>query len=176
MAVLRKICGITRKERRRNVDILKELAIERDIISVIQCRRLTYFGHVTGMEKDRLPYILWYGFTHGSRGKERPKKRWINNIREDCTDMRILIHEASHIATDRDTWIKHCSVSGLPEREEVSAISQVKSSRDFQRFHARASVLALYLLTALISAYRMLWGQSVRGWWMDRCVRLCVNH
>ena len=30
MAVLRKICGITRRDRRRNVDILKELQIEKE--------------------------------------------------------------------------------------------------------------------------------------------------
>jgi len=60
MTILRKICGVTRKDRRRNVDILKELSIERDIISVIQCRRLTCLGHVTRMDKDRLPYILLY--------------------------------------------------------------------------------------------------------------------
>jgi len=62
MTVLRKICGVTRKDRRRNVDILKELSIERDIISVIQCRRL-YFGHVSRMDKDRLP-IYYYMATY----------------------------------------------------------------------------------------------------------------
>jgi len=36
MTFPRKICGVSRKDRRRNVDILKELSIERDIISVIQ--------------------------------------------------------------------------------------------------------------------------------------------
>jgi len=93
MIALRKICGVTRKYRTRNVDILKELSTERDIISVIQCRRLTYFGHVTRMDKDRLPYILLYGYTHGSRGKGRTKKRWIDNIREDCMDIGIAIQE-----------------------------------------------------------------------------------
>ena len=44
MTVLRKICGVTWKDCRRNVDIWKELSIERDIISVIQCQQLTYFG------------------------------------------------------------------------------------------------------------------------------------
>ena len=38
MTVLRKICGVAQKDRRRNVDILKELSVERDIISVIKCR------------------------------------------------------------------------------------------------------------------------------------------
>jgi len=114
MTVLRKICGVTREDHRRNVDILKELSIERDIISVIQCRRLTYCGHVTRIDKDRLPYILLYGYTHGCRGKGRPKKRWIDNIREDCMDIGIPIQEASHIATDRNLWRKTvCKLLGV---------------------------------------------------------------
>jgi len=31
-----KICGVTRKDRRSNVDILKELSTERDIIIIIK--------------------------------------------------------------------------------------------------------------------------------------------
>ena len=98
MTVLRKISQVTWKDRRTNVDILKELSIERDIISVTQCQQLTYFGHVTRMHKDK------YCYTHGFRGKGRPKKRWIYNIREDCMDIGIPIHKASHIATDRNMW------------------------------------------------------------------------
>jgi len=56
----------------------------------------------TWMDKDKLLYILLYGYTHGSRGKVRPKKRWIDNIREDCMHIGIPIQEASHIATNRD--------------------------------------------------------------------------
>jgi len=141
MTVLRQICGVTWKDRRRNVDILKELSIERDIISVIQCRQLAYFGHVTRMDKDR-DCCIYYGIgatipgtlisklrfaddislladssvglqqlldkvhtmTHGSQGKERPKKRRIDNIREDCMNIGLSIQEASYIATDRDMW------------------------------------------------------------------------
>jgi len=71
-----------------NVAILKQLSIERDIISVIQRRRVTYFGHVIRVDEDRLPYtgLLLY-ITHGFRRKERPKKRWTDNIREYCMDM-----------------------------------------------------------------------------------------
>jgi len=74
MVVLRK-CGITRRDRRRNVDILKELQMEKDINEILQTRRLTYFGHVTRIEKDRYPNILMHGYTHmnddleGDQGK-----------------------------------------------------------------------------------------------------------
>jgi len=37
MSVLRKICGITRRDRRRNVDVLKELDIENNIVQVYVC-------------------------------------------------------------------------------------------------------------------------------------------
>jgi len=35
---------------------MKELAIERDVVAVLQAQRLTYyFGHVSRVENDRLP-------------------------------------------------------------------------------------------------------------------------
>jgi len=55
MSVLRKICGITRTDRRRNSDVMAELVIEKDIVQVLQPRRLTYFGHVNCMHTERYP-------------------------------------------------------------------------------------------------------------------------
>ena len=51
-SVLRKICGITKKN--RNVDILKELLIEKDIVYLLKAQRLTYFGHVNLMGNDKI--------------------------------------------------------------------------------------------------------------------------
>ena len=58
MSVLRKICGITRKDRRRNVDILKELLVEKDIVDLLRVQRMTYFGHVNRMDNDIFPKLL----------------------------------------------------------------------------------------------------------------------
>ena len=54
MSVLRKICGITKKDRRRNDDIRKELLIEKDMVDLLKARRLTYFGHVNRMGNDSM--------------------------------------------------------------------------------------------------------------------------
>ena len=81
MSVLRKICGITRKDRRRNVDILKELSIGKDIVDLLQVRRLTYFGHVNRMGNDRFPKLLLHGYTHGHRSRGRPKNGWTISVR-----------------------------------------------------------------------------------------------
>jgi len=49
MTVLRKIIGVTRRDHRRNSDILDELSIEKDIVDATQTRRLSHFGHVACM-------------------------------------------------------------------------------------------------------------------------------
>jgi len=41
MSVRRKICGVTRRDHVRNLDILKDLATDKDIIDIVQIRRLT---------------------------------------------------------------------------------------------------------------------------------------
>jgi len=61
MAVLRRICGVTRRDRRRNVNIMNKLAIDRDIVELLQIRRLTYFGHVSQMQPERYPHVLLRG-------------------------------------------------------------------------------------------------------------------
>ena len=38
LSVLRKNCGITRKDEKRNVDILKELSVEKDIVDLLEVR------------------------------------------------------------------------------------------------------------------------------------------
>jgi len=72
--------------------------MEKDINEVLQTRRLIYFGHVTRMEKDRYPNILMHGYTHGRRSRRRQRKRWLDNITEDCEALNLTIHQASRLA------------------------------------------------------------------------------
>ena len=54
LPVLRKICGITRKDEKRNVDILKELSVEKDIVDLLD-----------RMGNNRFPKLLLHGYAHG---------------------------------------------------------------------------------------------------------------
>jgi len=81
MLVLGKICGITKKDRRKNVDILKGLLIEKDMVDLLKAQRLTYFGHVNRMGNDRLPKMLLHGHTHGHQSRGRPKKKYKRELR-----------------------------------------------------------------------------------------------
>jgi len=119
MNCLRRIKGVTRRNRIRNADIRMELNISMDVVQRIQRRRLRYFGHITRMKADRLPNIALFGRVHGSRKRGRPKKRWKDNLKEDLEEMGQTIVEACRLAaSDRDEWRN--SVLRLSERGSPS--------------------------------------------------------
>jgi len=93
MSVLRKNCGLSRRDRRRNVDMMTELSIEKDIVNVLECRRLLYVGRVTRMNNDRFTHILLYGYIDGSRTKADQ----LGSAREDCAARNMSIHQATEL-------------------------------------------------------------------------------
>ena len=94
MAVLRRIAGISRWDRRRNVDIRKDPRISRDVVNHVRSKRLSNFGHVVRMSPSRIPNIMLYGRVHGKRPVCRPKKRWFDNVRDDCKIFGLTMEEA----------------------------------------------------------------------------------
>ena len=77
------------------MDTMKELGIEQHTANVLECRRLSYFGHVTRMTNDRFHRLLLRGYMHGSRTKGKPKKKWIDNVREDLAARNMSLHQAT---------------------------------------------------------------------------------
>jgi len=124
MAVLRRICGITRHDRIRNTDVKKDLGIKIDITEVLYQRRLRYFGHKSRMGPDRYPYVLLHGKVHGTRSVGRPRKKRLDNIRDDdCVDMGTTIIEATQWTANRSQW--RCIINTMGrQRASTSSSSQ----------------------------------------------------
>ena len=118
MTFLRKIEGVTRMDRIRNVEIYARLNYHKDVNQRIRQRRLRYFGHVCRMKDERYPKILLHGYVHGQRSRGRPKKRWIDGIKQDCDEVGVNLHDATRIAMDRDRWRN--TVVELPMRASAS--------------------------------------------------------
>jgi len=89
IACLRKIEGVTRRDRIRNEEIFNRLNIIIGIIDRIQNKRLRYFGHLNRMKNERYPKIAYNGYVHETRKRRRKKKRWIDMIREDCEELHM---------------------------------------------------------------------------------------
>lgn len=112
MTCLRKIVGVTRRDMVRNEDIKRHLQLEKEVTDRIQQRRLRYFGHVVRMKDGRYPKTAMYGGVHGKRRRGRPKKRWMDTIKEDCEALGLTIYQANTIAQERNTWRN--TINGLP--------------------------------------------------------------
>ena len=100
----RKIFGCSRRDHRRNADILKELSLKQVIVQILRTRRLSYFGHVAQMNSYRYPHMLLHGHIGGTRPRGRPRKRWLDNIAEDCRSLHVSVSEADRLAQDRPLW------------------------------------------------------------------------
>jgi len=118
MTVLRRIRGITRRDRRRNVDIRKKLGVTRDVVSEVRHRRLSYFGHVVRLP-SRVSNLLLYGKVEGTRPRGRPKKKWLDGLREDFKIASLNM--AKYMA--RDQKLCSCTVYRLMERVDQFAVS-----------------------------------------------------
>jgi len=118
MSCLRKLEGVTRRDRIRNEEIYNRLHLSLNIVDRIQQRRLRYFGHVSRMGRSRYPKIAMEGYVHGQRRRGRPKKRWMDMVRSDCNDMGLSIQDAATITQDRNSW--RSVIGELPLRAPAS--------------------------------------------------------
>ena len=118
MTILRRILGVTRRDRWRNEDIRMTLGLPRTVVDEVQHRRLSYFGHVCRMKAERLPYISLFGRIHGFRPVGRPKKRWFDEVRTDCAELGLSTYEAVCATQDRAHW--RGMLEELPRRISVS--------------------------------------------------------
>jgi len=113
----------SRRDHVRNLDILKDLAIDKDIIDILQIRKLTYFGHVIRMAPRRYPHVSLHGYIHGQRPRGRPQKKWMDNIREDCAEMDMSLIQASRLAWDRAQWRNTIRNKGCQRAKTTSSSS-----------------------------------------------------
>src|SRR6218665_1887426 len=82
MSWLRRILGRSIRDRIRNDVTRNELGQQVTLVDKIRKRRLTWFGHVTRMEGNRLPVVALYGQVEGTRSRGRQPKKWIDNVKE----------------------------------------------------------------------------------------------
>jgi len=63
-----------------------------------------FWSYVFRMRKERYPAIMLYVHTTGSRARGRPGRKWIDNMRDDCSDSGLTLPEATRLAEDRRAW------------------------------------------------------------------------
>jgi hypothetical protein len=76
----------SRKEKVRNVTVREVMEVGKNILEVIEEKRLRWFGHVERMPGNRLPLKVLDWEPERTRRRARPKERWIYGVRRSMTN------------------------------------------------------------------------------------------
>ena len=130
MRCLRKILGVTSKDRISNHEILAQTSIP-SIYSLLSQHRLRWAGHVRRMQDGCIPKDIMYGeLEQGTRAAGRPKLNYRDVLKRDLRSTDINIQTWEQSATDRPAWrqIVHAGISA-PEAKRAEASLEKRQRR-----------------------------------------------
>jgi hypothetical protein len=96
--------GVTGRWRKLYNEELHNLYSSPSIIRVIKSRRMRWAGHVARMGEKRNVYRLLVGKPEGKRPLERPRCKWIDNIKTDLLEIGLSVVDWIGLAQDRYRW------------------------------------------------------------------------
>jgi hypothetical protein len=107
--VLRRILGPKRDEltgewRKLHKEELRDLYSSPSIIRIIKSRRMRWAGHVARMGEKINAYRLLVGKPEGKKPLERPRRRWVDNIKRDLGEVGWGNVDWICLAQDRNRW------------------------------------------------------------------------
>ena len=56
------------------------------------------------MNSERYPHVVLHGYVDDTMQQGRPRKRWLDNTREDCDVLCFSLPVAERLANDRLVW------------------------------------------------------------------------
>ena len=108
MNVLRMIAGTNRREQWENHirnDDIREMLNVKSVEEAASESRLRWFGHVQRMDEVRLPKRILNAELPGRRGRGRPRRRYIDSVRDDVIARGLNWDEGTiGLAQNRAEW------------------------------------------------------------------------
>ena len=99
MRMLRRIKGVTLRDRVKSVDTRKELGVS-SIQEKVRETRLHWYGHMQRMEEHNEVRAVGDMRVPGKRPRGRPRGRWMDGVRRDMQTLQIT----PEVAQDRTLW------------------------------------------------------------------------
>jgi hypothetical protein len=96
--------GVTGGWRKLHNEELHNLYTSPSIFRIIKSRRMRWAGHVARMGEKRNVYRLLVGKPEGKKPLERPRRRWIDNIKMDLLEIGLSVVDWIVLAQDRYMW------------------------------------------------------------------------
>jgi hypothetical protein len=96
--------GVTGGWRKLHNEELHNLYSSPSIIRIIKARRMRWAGHLARMGEKRNVCRLLVGEPEGKRPLGRPRRRWIDNIKMDLSEIVLSVVDWIGLAQDRYRW------------------------------------------------------------------------
>uniref|UniRef100_A0A914WD71 Reverse transcriptase domain-containing protein n=1 Tax=Plectus sambesii TaxID=2011161 RepID=A0A914WD71_9BILA len=117
MKMLRWPLGLTRLDHVMNVDVRRRMGVA-PITTKMREARLRWFGHVVRSAEGTVANTAYHLSPPGRRPRGRPKKRWMDCMKEDMRALQLTPEDAQ----DRVKWKKACQTADpATARDESSA-------------------------------------------------------
>uniref|UniRef100_A0A8C2ZC47 Reverse transcriptase domain-containing protein n=1 Tax=Cyclopterus lumpus TaxID=8103 RepID=A0A8C2ZC47_CYCLU len=105
MSFLRRVAGLSLRDRVRSSDIRGELGVE-SLLLRVQRSQLRWFGHLVRMPPGRLPLEVFRARPTGRRPRGRPRTRWRDYISRLALErLGIPQNELESVAGEREAWV-----------------------------------------------------------------------
>ena len=113
MGNLRGVFGVRRIDKVSNPQIREFCGVTKGIDERIEEGVLLWFCHMEGMENVRIAKRVYVGERAGSRLVGRPRKKWIDIVK-DCSRKRSLnVRQARRMVQDRSEWRRFLRGEGM---------------------------------------------------------------
>ena len=104
MGFLRRVAGVSLKDRVRSSAIQEGLGVE-PLLLCVERSQLRWFGHLMRMPPGRLPREVFLARPTGRRPRGRPRTRWMDYISSLAWErLGIPGSELADVAGERDVW------------------------------------------------------------------------
>ena len=112
---------------------------------------LRCFGHVQRMKNDRISKRVYVGECTGSRSEGRPRKRWIDTVKECFKKARGMVHDRSEwrgfVRGNVHLTLTRCRSCGSPQLYEALGWRSVYSrAYNFKGIKGKTSFFLSFLL------------------------------
>ena len=87
MKMLRRMLGVTLKDRMRNEDVRRRTTVTSSVVSVIEVNKLRWYGHVLRKSEDEVVRQAWEVPVKGERSRGCQTRRWSDGLRKRLEEL-----------------------------------------------------------------------------------------
>ena len=124
MQMLRWMCGVTKLDKIRNERIRGTTKVE-EIAKKVQERRLKWYGNVVRRGEHYAGRRAMEMKVHGRRTRGKPKRSWLDKVKDDIKEKGLSADEAY----DRATWRHICHHTSNPHKSVNKKKTLLASTR-----------------------------------------------